>query len=182
MPLNLNVAHPDLAGGIGFLGMSPGPFFSFTLVLSIIFSTVVAEQIVFMHTQLPNYYIVIAGFTVFLIVLNVLPLLVFTKPLIRRRRKGILRFSAMLHHHHRQFDDKWLQKDWHEENLLGIPEASSLTDLNSSFDTAINMRIFPFNLKTLVFSVLISILPMLPLLAFEYHWIDLLRQIFSILL
>jgi len=182
MPLKLNVAHPDLAGGIGFLGMPPGPFLPVTLVLSVILSTVIAQQIFFLHRKLPEYYVVIGVFTLFLIVLNVLPLLVFLKPLIKRRRKGIFKFSAMLQHHHRQFNEKWLQKDWDQEKLLGIPEASSMTDLNASFETALHMRIFPFNLRTMVSTILVSILPMIPLLAFEYRWADLLQQMFKMLL
>jgi hypothetical protein len=33
MPLKLNAAHPDLAGGLGFLGMPPGPFLPVTFCI-----------------------------------------------------------------------------------------------------------------------------------------------------
>jgi hypothetical protein len=39
------------------------------------------------------------------------------------------------------------------------------------------MQIFPFNLKTMFSSILIAVLPMLPLLAFEYKWIALSKKV-----
>lgn len=180
MPLKLNPAHPDLAGGLGFLGMPPGPFLQVTLAFSVLFSTVIAERIVFLGGSLPQYYVVMGSFAVFCIILNVLPLLLFIPPLIRNRRRGIFEYSALIQEHHRQFDKKWLTGKSNEP-MPGINDASTLTDFNSSFNTVMNMRVVPFNLRIMISSIIIAILPMLPLFAFEYNWLDLLKQIFGIL-
>jgi hypothetical protein len=45
-----------------------------------------------------------------------------------------------------------------------------------------SMSVFPFNLKTMFSSILIAVLPMLPLLAFEYDWLELLKKIIGMLI
>jgi hypothetical protein len=181
MPLKLNAAHPDLAGGLGFLGMPPGPFLQVTLALSILFSTVISERIVFLHHTLKDYYALMGGLALVIIIINVLPLIVFMKPMIKQRRKAIFQYSALIQEHHREFDEKWLIKD-DQENMLGMPEASSMTDLNSSFDTVIHMRFIPFNIKIMLSSIIISVLPMIPVLAFEYNMVDIIQQVFKLLM
>ena len=180
LPLKLNSAHPDMAGGIGFLGFPPGPFIQVIFAFAILFSTTVAEKVYFLHEKLPAYYPLMIGFAVLSILMNVLPLLVFVKPLLIQRRKGFFEYSALIQEHHRQFDEKWLRKPY-EEELPGTGDASSMTDFNSSFDVVKNMKLFPFDIKIMVSSIVIAILPMLPLLAFEYNVVDLLLQVLKML-
>jgi hypothetical protein len=181
MPLKLNPAHPDLAGGIGFLGLPPSPFLQVNLALAFLFSTWIAERIISQHHHLQEYYFLIGGFALFSIVMNVLPLLVFTPPLIVQRRKGIYDYSALIQEHHRQFDEKWIHGT-HTESLLGIGDASSTTDINCVFDTVMSMRVVPFNLKIMLSSIIISVLPMIPIFAFEYNLLDLVKKIAGIIL
>jgi hypothetical protein len=181
LPLQLRSAHPDKAGGLGFLGIPPAPFLQVTLAVSIIFSTTVAVKIFWLHHRLPEYYPIMGGFILICILINILPLIVFLKPMIKQRRKGIFEYSALIARHHREFDEKWLRKT-DVNALLGSQDASSTTDLNSTFDTVMSMGVFPFNIKTMVSSILIGVLPMLPLLAFEYDWLELLKKILGMLI
>jgi hypothetical protein len=180
LPLKLNSAHPDMAGGIGFLGFPPGPFIQVVFAFAILFSTTVAEKVFFLHEKLPAYYPLMIGFAVISILMNVLPLLVFMKPLLAQRRKGFFEYSALIQEHHRQFDEKWLRKPC-EEDLPGTGDASSMTDFNTSFDVVKGMKLFPFDIKIMVSSIVIAILPMLPLLAFEYNVADLMMQVLKML-
>ena len=90
MPLRLNPAHPDEAGGIGFLGIPPAPFLYVTFSMAILFSAVIAERVFWFHDRLPVYYPVMVGFAVLSIIINVLPLIVFIKPLAEQRRRAFL--------------------------------------------------------------------------------------------
>ncbi len=180
LPLKLNSAHPDLAGGIGFLGFPPGPFTHILFALSIIIATTIAENIFFNNETLPTYYPVIVGFTIISILVNLAPLLVFTKPLRIQRRKGLFAYTELIHEHHMQFDAKWFNKP-HEDELTGIPDASSMADFNSSFDVVKRMRLFPFDLKIMMSSILFAIVPMLPLFAFEYNIADLVIKVLKML-
>ena len=65
--------------------------------------------------------------------------------------------------------------------MPGTGDASSMTDFNSSFDVVKNMKLFPFDVKIMVSSIVIAILPMLPLLAFEYNVVDLLLKVLKML-
>jgi len=166
MPLRLSPAHPDKTGGLGFLGIPPAPFLQVTLAIAIIFSTVFAQRIYWQHERLPVYYPVMIGFVVLSIIMNVLPLIVFINPMSKQRRMGIFKYNALIYHHHPFFDEKWLEnKD--VQPLLGSSDPSSTTDLNSTFDSMMDMRIFLFNLKTMFSSIVIAVLPMMPLMAFE---------------
>lgn len=180
MPLKLNSAHPDMAGGLGFLGFPPGPFILVVFALAMLFSTVIAEHVYFLNQKLLTYYPLMAAFAVLAVLLNVMPLLVFMKPLLVQRRKGFFEYSALIQEHHRQFDEKWLRKP-HEEALTGISDASSMTDLNASFDVVKGMKTVPFNIKIMVSSTFFAILPMLPLLAFEYNIVDLIVKVLKML-
>lgn len=181
LPLKLNVAHPDLAGGIGFLGMPPSPFLQISLALSIIISTVIAGRIIFADDSLPQYYVAIGGFVVFSLLLNMLPLLVFIKPLAFYRHKGIFIYSTLIQEHHRNFEKKWVYKN-ENEPMPDSGDDSSLSDFNSSFDTVMKMQIVPFNVKIMLSTCIIALLPMVPLLAFEYNLLDIVQQIFGMLL
>jgi hypothetical protein len=180
LPLKLNSAHPDKAGGLGFLGYPPGPFTQVLFAIAILFSATIAEKIFFLHERLPAYYPVMTGFAVLSILMNLVPLLVFIKPLQIQRRKGFFEYSALIQEHHRQFDEKWLQRP-HVEPLPGIPDASSMTDFNTSFDVVRSMNVIPFDIKIMLSSILIAILPMLPLFAFEYNLVDLIAKVLKML-
>lgn len=180
MPLKLTSAHPDMSGGIGFLGYPPGPFIQVVFALALLFSTAIAEFVYFHHEKLQSFYPVMGAFALLAILMNVLPLLVFMKPMVNQRRKGYFEFSALIHDHHMQFDEKWMRKP-HTESLPGIADASSMTDFNQSFDVVRNMKLFPFDTKIMVSSILIAILPMLPLLAFEYDLTDLVLKMLKML-
>lgn len=180
MPLKLNPAHPDLAGGIGFLGMPPAPFFQVTLALAVLFAAAIAQQIAFLHRQLSDYYVLMGSYVLISILLNVLPLLVFMNPLLSHRRRGFFEYSALIQNSHREFDEKWLNKNG-EEGLPDNKDVSTLAAFNLSFNAISSMRIIPFDLKIMASSIILAILPMVPLFAFEYNWLDLLGNIFSLL-
>jgi hypothetical protein len=180
LPLKLNSAHPDMAGGLGFLGYPPGPFIQVVFALAILFSTAIAEKIYFLHDKLQAYYPLMAAFALLTILMNVLPLMVFMTPMIKKRREGFFEYSALIQEHHRHFDEKWLQND-HEPLLPGIADASSMADFNGSFEVVKNMKTLPFDIKIMLSTIIITILPMIPLVAFEYNIADLLIKVLKML-
>ncbi|HEX4851372.1 MAG TPA: hypothetical protein VFV08_11225 [Puia sp.] len=181
LPLKLNPAHPDKAGGLGFLGIQPAPFLSVTLAMSMLVSVAIAGQIVFFKVPLKDYYVLLSGVAFIAIILNVLPLLMFMRPMAKQRRKGIFEYSALIQEHHREFDQKWLYKK-SDEQILGTSDPSSMIDINSSFESVINMRFFPFDIRIMFTTILIVILPILPLMFFEYKLMDLVKEILKLLL
>ncbi|PWT76662.1 MAG: hypothetical protein C5B59_06005 [Bacteroidetes bacterium] len=181
LPLKLNPSHPDKAGGLGFLGIQPAPFLSVTLAMSMLVSVAIAGQIFFFKVPLREYYVLLAGVAFLAIILNVLPLLMFMPTMAKHRRKGIFEYSALIQEHHREFDQKWLNKKT-DEQILGTSDPSSMIDINSSFESVINMRFFPFDIRIMFTTILIVILPILPLMFFEYNLMDVIKEIMKLLL
>jgi hypothetical protein len=180
LPLKLNSAHPDLSGGLGFLGYPPGPFIQVVFALAILFSTAIAEFVFFQNNKLQTYYPLMVAFALITVLINVMPLMVFLKPMIIQRRKGFFYYSALIQQHHMLFDAKWLHAE-HEPMSLGTSDPSSMADLNGSFEIVKNMKTLPFDIKIMLSSIVIAILPMLPLLAFEYDIVDLVLKVLKML-
>jgi hypothetical protein len=180
LPLRLRAAHADEAGGIGFLGTPPGPFLTVTFAIATLFSSAILSQVILLNHKLPEYYVTMGAFVVLSIILNILPLFVFLKPLVACRRKAILEYSALITRHHQHFDEKWINSK-EPESLLGNPDPSSTADINSVFQTIKSMKTMPFDIKTMASSIVISALPMLPLFALQYSVAEILQKVLKLL-
>ena len=181
-PLNLTPTHPDKAGGIGFLGEPPAPFSMITMTFGIVISAIIASKMIFSNALLPDFYVLIGVFIFICILINIIPLLVFFKPLRKTRVKGVFDYSALIQHHHLQFTDKWLKSTSGEELLIGNPDISSMCDFAPVYDSIEKMNPFPFNLKIMLATIVVSILPLLPLVALTMPLAELLKVLVGFLL
>ncbi len=179
--LNLNPTHPDKAGGIGFLGEPPAPFSSITMTFGIVISAIIASRVLFYKENLADYYFVIGIFIVICILINILPLLIYFKILRITRIKGIFEYSALIHRHHVQFKEKWFKTPSTDELLIGNPDISSMCDFTPVYESIENMHPFPFDLKIMLSTIVISLLPLLPLIALVMPITDLLKVLAGLL-
>jgi len=163
--LNLSPTHPDKAGGIGFLGEPPAPFSMVTVAFGIVISAVIASRMIFF----------IAVFIVLCIVINIAPLLIYFKRLRQTRIRGIFEYSALVQKHHLEFKDKWFLSNTNSELLIGNPDISSMCDFSPVYESIERMTPFPFDLKTMLATIIASIVPLLPLAALMMPIGDLLK-------
>jgi hypothetical protein len=126
--LNLSPTHPDKAGGIGFLGEPPAPFSMVTMTFGIVISAVIASKMIFFEKHLDDFYIHIGVFVILCILINMLPLVIYFKPMRLTRIKGIFEYSALVQKHHLQFKDKWFVSTTNDELLIGNADISSMCD------------------------------------------------------
>jgi hypothetical protein len=181
--LKLLAIHPDKSGGLGFLGESPLPFGIFTFVLSIIFSAMLAERVMFLGFDLGDHYPLIAAFVLLCVIINVTPLLAFVGPLSKARVKGISNYHALTARHHQAFQDKWMHTETQQkEDVLGHPDASSAADLSAVYQLAEGMTVFPFDLKTMGVTVVVSVLPIAFVFAMQLPLSELIKMLAGILL
>jgi hypothetical protein len=175
--------HPDKSGGLGFLGETPLPFGLFTFTLSIIFSAILAERVLFQGFVLEEHYPLIAVFVLLCVLINVVPLLAFVSPLSNARVKGINDFHALIAHHHLDFEEKWIKNRGNQsEEFLGSPDASSAADISMVYEAVKNMSVFPFNIKTMAITVVISVLPLLGVIAIKIPLVELIEMLMGILM
>jgi hypothetical protein len=175
--------HPDKSGGLGFLGESPLPFSIFTFTLSIVFSAILAERVLFQEFKLEEHYPLIGVFILLCVLINVVPLLTFMSPMSKARIKGINDFHALVAHHHLSFEEKWIKNQVNQsEDILGSPDVSSAGDFSMVYESVKNMTVFPFNIKTMVITVVMSLLPLLVVFALQMPVADILQMLMGILL
>jgi hypothetical protein len=181
--LRLIPTHPDLAAGLGFLGITPTTFGIIPFALGTVLSAVLGREIIFHGASLSQFDAEIIGFVALSLLIDFGPLLIFTRKLAVVKRKGMLEYGALVNLHDHSFDRKWLRGDNFEgETILGNADASSLADLGVGYERIRNMRIVPFDLKTIISLAITALLPLTPLLLTVYPLDQLIAKIFEILI
>ena len=91
LDLQLVPTHPDLVGGLQFVGVSLRAFLPLSFTISTIAAGGVAYRVLTMGTSFFTFKYVIAAVVVVVLLLFVGPVLVFGGKLVEARRRGILR-------------------------------------------------------------------------------------------
>lgn len=162
--LHLMPTHPDLAGGLGFLGSGQAQFGILVLSVSTVFASTIGERIIFGGESLSSFKVIIVAYVVLQQVLFLGPLLVFSPLLLKIKRKGLLVYGALATTYTQSFDNKWISGNTPQgEILLGSSDIQSLADLANSFQIVNKMNIFPIDRGNIIFIVAASVIPILPL-------------------
>jgi hypothetical protein len=187
LPLAMLPTHPDMMGGLGFL---PRCQASFSPVVFALASMVAAhlwqqEPHGVVGTPMPYFVpLVVLGALAALAVCA--PLGFFTPQLVKAKRRGDIRFSALAAWHSWRFEHKWFRAGASadaaaEGKLLGAPEISSLADLGTAFTTARKMRLFLYDTRPMVGVVAAALAPLAFLLLMDQKLLDVLKQIYEAL-
>jgi hypothetical protein len=157
--------HPDRLGGLGFLSRVGYAFGPLLVAQGTLLAGMFANRIFFEGAKLTDFKIEVFTFVATMVAVVLAPLLVFVEPLSRARRSGLREYSHIAKRHLDEFEAKWLHGGAAEgELLVGNPDVSSLTDMASSFDVVREMRVVPIT-RDLVFQlVMMTLLPIAPLL------------------
>jgi hypothetical protein len=162
--LQLLPAHPDRAGGLGFMGGSTIAFTPFLFAQGALLAGQIANRILYNGQSLFSFKLTIVGFVGFFVAAILAPLLVFTTQLELAQRKGSAEYGTIASEYVMDFDQKWLRRKANEEQLLGSADIQSLADLGNSFAVVREMRIVPFATSDVVRLLVATIVPMTPLL------------------
>lgn len=163
LKLRLLPAHPDRAGGIGFLGAISYAFSPVLLAQGTLVAGLIASRIFYQQQSLLSFkttIIMLAGFFV-LVILG--PLVIFTPHLARARRSGLGNYGTLATAYVSDFDEKWLRGTT-KSKLLGTTDIQSLADLANSYAVVSEMRLVPFTLKDMARLAIVTALPIVPLL------------------
>jgi hypothetical protein len=153
-----------------------------TMTFSVVLSSIIASRMIFFNAQLESFYVLIGVFVFICVLINIVPLLIYFKPLRYTRIKGIFEYSALVQKHHLQFKAKWFKSAANEELLIGNPDISSMCDFSPVYDSIVKMNPFPFNIKTMLAAVVASIAPLVPLAALMMPLADLLKVLVGLIL
>jgi hypothetical protein len=162
--LQLIVSHPDRSAGLGFLG---GSLRAFTIV-GVAFSTIVAsrlaQQLLAGVTPPRSQIAFDIGVVLFIVLLLVAPLFVFTRTLMRVGRIGGLEYSALAQRMGRRLESRWLRNDEASDNegMLTVQDFSATTDLYSIVAGSRGIRWIPVGERELIRLALALLLPFIP--------------------
>jgi len=183
LDLNLVPTHPDGSCGLGFLdgmivAMSP-----LLLAHSCLLSGTLANLILHEGGKLPDHYGEIGILAVFLMLLALGPLCVFTPSLVRAKRQGLLKYGRLASDYVVGFDQKWIGGHRPpDESLMGSGDIQSLADLANSFSIVKSIIPFPFGRSSLVGLAVIIAIPLLPLSLTMFSLQEIVVRLLKILL
>ncbi len=106
----------------------------------------------------------IFGAVVILLLLVLGPLLVFSPRLMRAKRIGLREYGILASRYVNLFDLKWVRGGADDdEPLIGSGDIQSLADLGNSFQVVRDIKPFPFGIDTFIQFVVVTLLPVSPL-------------------
>ena len=155
LDLALEPAHPDLAGGLGFLEQAAISFLCLQVATGAVIAGRLAAKMLPVRQE-------IAGFTVITLVMVLGPLALFSRKLFRAKRRGELSYGELASRHNRLFGQRWFGGQGPEP--LGDPSFSSLADLGTSYGSISRMRPLPIGRLSLVLILVVCLAPAVPAL------------------
>jgi len=174
--------HPDRNGGLGFLSRIGYAFAPLLLAQGTLLAGMMANHIFFEGATLASFKLEIAAFVAIMVGVVLAPLLVFIPPLARAKREGLREYGHLAKRYVDEFDEKWMQGSAPGgEPLVGSADVQSLADMGNSFEVVRSMRLVPIARDTLVQLVLMTLLPVAPLVLTMISPEELLGQLVKVL-
>lgn len=176
LPLALVPTHPDVAGGLGFLGTAQASFSP--IVLAVACTLTAQHWARHPEDDLTQSATRLLAFALLSVAVLFAPLLPFCRQLLLAKRHGDHAFSAVAAWHSRRFEQRWFHRELPADlEPLSAPDFSSLTDLGTSFATARSMRWFPVGPRAALAVLAAAMAPMLPLLLIDRRFVDVVMAI-----
>jgi len=180
--LRLVPTHPDRVGGLGFLA---GTSYALSLIAAAhgaLLAGQLSNRILFLGARLTEYKAQIGVTVLFLLVLILSPLMVFAGQLSRAKHKGLREYGTLAERYVREFDAKWLKGHAPpDEPFVGSADIQSLADLGNSFEVVRSMRFTPVTKEAVLQLVILTLLPITPLLLTMMPLEELLKTLLGVL-
>jgi hypothetical protein len=183
IPLSLLAAHPDRAGGLGFLSSTGYALTMFAVAHGALAAGPIASQILFSGAALPEFSGEIGVLVIFVLCIVFGPLLAFAPQLAATKQVGLNKYGTMAERYVREFESKWMSgTSCANESLVGSADIQSLADLSGSFDVVQAMRIVPVMKQAVLRLGVATILPIVPLVLTMIPLNDLLKKLLGIVI
>jgi hypothetical protein len=154
-------AHPDRAGGLGFLGETQVAFGVLALAFGVQLSCLAADAVHFRGADLMTYRGHLFAFVVIVLIVLLVPLVVFAPRLIRAREEH-LQFLSSCGYHGAKYLERKLRSS--PEGKLPAEDVSGLTDFGALYENARLMRPVPLETRHVIMLLMATVVPFLPLL------------------
>jgi hypothetical protein len=179
--LSLHAAHPDGAGGLGFLSPTQARFAVMAFTGGCLVSGDVLVRMVYANGQLQQVQWELIGYIVGSTLLVFAPLLCMVPRMASIRRRGLLDLGALGQRAATEFDARWRPTKEGGESLLESPNPSAIADFTAMYGTARSMSVMPVNRLTLLAVAFLAALPFLPALLHAISIDELLHRLLGVL-
>lgn len=181
--LRLVASHADRCGGLAFVGLYPSTYTLFVFALSTVVSAGVLRQIVHHGASLVSFKFEAIGLVLFVLVAFALPLLAFTPMLLALRRQGLSDYGALVSHHNRAFEARWVGAARTDAvEAVGSPDMSSLADLAAGYELVTRIKAVPLGKAGIAPLLLGAMLPIVVVAATQVPFKQILGAMKSMLL
>lgn len=182
LPLQLNSLHPDRAGGLGFLAYSIYAIEPFLLAHSVLLSGVIFNRIWNTGAAVFDFKLEIISILIFVLIIPLMPLLFFIFQMVKEKRMGTLNYGVIANRYVNDFRQKWVTSiPKNSTSLLGSSDIQSLADLFNSFEVSNKMRVTPFGKSNMIVLVILTTLPLIPLILTIIPLEKIISQIFGVI-
>jgi hypothetical protein len=182
--LNLNIytVHPDLAGGLGFLGYSIRYFAPVALAISTAVAGRMIDAILIGGAHVSELRIYALLYFVAMTLLFASPLMLFTPVLLSARDNAMFENSDFANGLFRELQKK-TSKNYDQVSAedLSLPDYSATTDLSSVINNTLKMRFVPFGLRDLIPLWLMTALPFIFVALAEVPFFELVKKMLNLL-
>jgi hypothetical protein len=179
--LRLMPTHPDRSGGLGFLGAVSYAFSPVLLAQGVMMAGNIANKIFFLGAALPEFKLDMIAMVTVMIFAILGPTLVFAPRLEAAKRAGLREYGTLAQTYVQAFDRKWLRGGAAaDEPLVGSADIQSLADLGTAHGVVKEMRFVPFPLQTVLQLVVMTLLPVVPLLLTMISLEELLERLLKV--
>jgi hypothetical protein len=162
--LRLSAAHPDRAGGIGFLGGGSFAFAPILFAQGALLSAFIADRVLIGKQPLMSFKVEAIATVVFLVVIILAPLLMFTPQLAVTLRKSSAEYGLMASRFVLCFEEKWMRHGEYEaEELLRNEDVRSLAEMSNVYANVRQMRPVPFWTNDIIRLAVAVAIPLVPL-------------------
>lgn len=180
LELNLISTHPDRAAGLGFLGGCSVVFAPLVMAHSALLAGIMANPILFAGAKLTEYKLEIFWTVLFNLAFVLGPLFVFSTGLLRAKRIGLREYGLLANRYVREFDRKWVRGGATEQDvLLGSGDIQSLADLGNSYQVIRDVSPYPFSKSTVLQLIVLTLIPISPLVLTLIPFEDLITKLFG---
>jgi hypothetical protein len=179
--LHLSAAHPDRAGGIGFLGKSSYAFAPVLFAQGTLLAGVIASRVLYEGRNLLSFKMEAAGLVGFLVLVILGPLVMFAPLLDGTQRRGSAEYGLLANRYVFGFEDRWLRAGEPEtDRLLGSADIQAMADMTNVYANVRQMRVVPFGTDDITRLAAATAAPLLPLLLTMFSVAEIVRMLIKI--
>jgi len=180
--LDVRAAHPDGAGGLGFLGVIQQRFGILAVAGGVMLAGYCMNHMIYLDYSITAFKHLLVGYVITAVVVILAPLLVMGPLLAKAKRNGILLYSLLGHEATHTFERRWFsQRADDAPSLLDTGDASAICDFTSVYATARGMAIVPVSRWNLAWVAVCATVPLAPLAFVALSFDEILQSLASIL-